>query len=335
MRTQNIISILFLALFQVFTVHYCFAQFAPPAGQPGTTAMHRDSSAFIGWADTCIVTRGYINIADTLFSYNGSNKATYGSYLYATGPSDEYVVSLGDHGSVILGFDTPVADGPGPDFAVFENSFGDLFLELAFVEVSSDGQNFVRFPAISNIPENEQITTFGTIDATQIHNFAGKYRMGYGTPFDLTELKDSSGIDINRITHIRIVDVGGCLFPEFAVYDSQGHKVNDPWPTPFDTGGFDLDAIGVIHNIFQGICPGGLMTQPTLFPNPMVDILTLDPGLCRNADFYLMNTNGEQVIHKNISGKATIEISDMRSGLYIARIILEDGSSHIRKLIKK
>lgn len=335
MRTKNIIFILFLTLSHSLTVYNSYSQFAPPAGQPGTTAMYRDSSAFIGWADTCTVTRGFINIADTNFTYNGSNKATYGSYLYATGPSDEYVVSLGDQGSVILGFDTPVADGPGPDFAVFENSFGDFFLELAFVEVSSDGLNFVRFPAISYVSENEQISTFGTIDATQIHNFAGKYRMGYGTPFDLADLKDSAGIDLNRITHIRIIDVGGCISPEFAIYDSQGHKVNDPWPTPFDTGGFDLDAIGVIHNIFQGICPGGLITQPTLTPNPFVDKLTLDPGLCRNADFYLMNTNGEQIIHKNISGKATFATSSLKSGLYVARIILEDGSSHIRKLIKK
>lgn len=335
MRTKNIIFFLFFTLSQSFTIYYSFAQFAPPAGQPGTTAMHRDSSAFIGWADTCIVTRGYINIADTLFTYNGSNKATYGSYLYATGSSDEYVVSLGDQGSVILGFDTPVADGPGPDFAVFENSFGDFFLELAFVEVSSDGLNFVRFPAISNISENEQISTFGTIDATQIHNFAGKYRMGYGTPFDLADLKDSVGIDLSRITHIRIVDVGGCISPEFAIYDSQGHKVNDPWPTPFDTGGFDLDAIGVIHNIFQGICPGGLFTQPTLFPNPFTDKLILDPGLCRNADFCLMNAQGKPVTCRNISGETTIETSTLESGLYVARIILEDGSSHIRKLIKK
>jgi hypothetical protein len=33
----------------------------------------------------------------------------------------------------------------------------------------------------------------------------------------------------------------------YASCDSQGHQINDPWPTPFPTGGFDLDAVGVIH----------------------------------------------------------------------------------------
>ena len=38
----------------------------------------------------------------------------------------------------------------------------------------------------------------------------------------------------------------------YASYDSQGNIINDPFPTPFETGGFDLDAIGVIHS-FVGI----------------------------------------------------------------------------------
>ena len=54
---------------------------------------------------------------------------------------------LGDDGSLVLTFPAPIADGAGPDFAVFENAFSTEFLELAFVEVSSDGTNFTRFPA--------------------------------------------------------------------------------------------------------------------------------------------------------------------------------------------
>ena len=36
---------------------------------------------------------------------------------------------VGDGGSAILTFDTPIANGPGFDFAVFENGFSDTFLE--------------------------------------------------------------------------------------------------------------------------------------------------------------------------------------------------------------
>ena len=87
--------------------------------------------------------------------------ASFGSAASALGPADAYdfgtglpstspttVVSLGDGGSITLTFAHPLSDGTGPDLAVFENAFNDTFLELAFVEVSSDGANFVRFPAI-------------------------------------------------------------------------------------------------------------------------------------------------------------------------------------------
>ncbi|MEZ4549679.1 MAG: hypothetical protein R2874_04140 [Desulfobacterales bacterium] len=51
-------------------------------------------------------------------------------------------VVLGRGGSIILTFDPPVENGEGWDFAVFENSFNDFNLELAFVEVSSNGTDF-------------------------------------------------------------------------------------------------------------------------------------------------------------------------------------------------
>ena len=38
-----------------------FAQgpYAPAAGISGTTAMHKDSSVFVAWADHCSINRGY------------------------------------------------------------------------------------------------------------------------------------------------------------------------------------------------------------------------------------------------------------------------------------
>jgi len=59
------------------------------------------------------------------------------------------VLSLGDMGQATLTFDVEIEDGEGWDFAVFENSLDDTFLELAFVEVSSDGEDFYLFPAVS------------------------------------------------------------------------------------------------------------------------------------------------------------------------------------------
>jgi hypothetical protein len=106
----------------------------------------------------------------------------------------------------------------------------------------------VRFSAVSLTQTQTQIPNLGAIDTTEIHNFAGKYRMGYGTPFDLEELKNANEwVDVSAITHVRLVDVVGTLLDAYASHDSEGTKINDPWVTDFSTGGFDLDAVGVIH----------------------------------------------------------------------------------------
>ena len=155
---------------------------------------------------------------------------------------------MGDGGVAVLTFASPIANGPGWDFAVFENSFDGRFLELAFVEVSSDGIHYQRFPSVSLTQTNTQVGSWGLLDPTYIYNLAGKYAAGYGTPFDLEEIKDINPlVDVTRITHVRIIDVVGCLNDAYCSYDSQGNKINDPWPTPFGTGGFDLDAVGVRH----------------------------------------------------------------------------------------
>ena len=54
-------------------------------------------------------------------------------------------------------------------------------------------------------------------------------------------------MDVNNITHIKVIDVIGSIDPTIATYDHNGNVINDPFPTPFPSSGFDLDAIGVIH----------------------------------------------------------------------------------------
>lgn len=251
------------------------AQFAPAAGLHGSTALWKDSSIFAAWATGCTLQRGYRDIAqpDSGFASVGNEAAAIG----AAGING--VVSLGDGGSATLTFAQPIYNGPGFDFAVFENGFatgetGMAFLEFAFVEVSSDGINFVRFPAISHIQDTAQLAMVG-IDCSLVHNLAGKYVNGYGTPFDLEELKDEPGLDVNHITHVRVIDVVGSIHPNFATYDSEGNKVNDPYPTPFPSGGFDLDAVGVIHTA-NASSISTFDTQHSIcdiqvFPNPVAN----------------------------------------------------------------
>ena len=220
--------------------------FPPAAGQPGSDAVAGNDSRITLWADTAEINRG-----PRLIDAVNPNPAGFGEPEYALGPADATpedpytVVSLGDGGSATVTFASPIGDVPGPDIVVFENGFSAGFLELGHVEVSSDGVNFFRFPSTSLTPASANIGEGGSVNPTNVRNLAGKYLAGYGTPFDLAELRSlSPGLDIQRITHVRVFDVVGTNNPLYATRDSAGGIVIDPYPTNYFTGGFDLDAVG-------------------------------------------------------------------------------------------
>jgi len=252
-----------LKLFKIVFFINCtvFAQFSPIIGEQGCIAIHMDSPLFVNWAEEGEVDRGWMNIADTTLG-----KVTFGEIDFAYGVPDPAVLSLGDGGSASFFFENTLFDGEGYDFAVFENAFDAYFLELAFVEVSSDGENFVRFESQSVTSREAQLGSFDLLATEELHNLAGKYPAQWGTPFDLNELSIHSELDINAISHIRIVDVVGSVNPLYATYDSYGRTINEPWPTAFEQGGFDLDAIGVIH---QNLLSIDEHSEVLIYPNPV------------------------------------------------------------------
>lgn len=308
-------------------------QYPPPAGMPGSTAIAADSNIFVEWAQECVLYRGYLNISDTTFYLNGNNKASYGLSSDATGMADNVVVSLGDKGMAVLTFQTPLVDANGYDFAIFENSFNDNFLELAFVEASSDGIHFFRFPSVSLIDSTTQTGGYETTDATKIHNLAGKYRALYGTPFDIAELSNNALLDKNNITHIRIIDVVGSVNPLYGNRDSQGHLINDPFPTPFEGGGFDLDAVGVIHNkIFNSVAENRQTLK--VLPNPANDQvqIIIDAEI---RQMYIYDLNGKMLLLNEQNRSNTIDISGLATGMYQIVIEYNNGEVGRSKFIKQ
>ena len=320
-----------LALFSLFTLNYLFAQgpYAPAVGNEGNTAIHKDSTVFEAWATNCNLQRGWQNIADTSLG-----QPSIGTNVSATGASMvNGLVSMGDGGIATLTFNGFIFDDTGADFAVFENSFDGMFLELAFVEVSSDGVTFFRFDAISLTPNSVQLDNNAQMDATYIHNLAGKYRAGYGTPFDLAELDGIAGLDISKITHVRIVDVVGSINPLFGTYDSQNNIINDPYPTPFPSGGFDLDAIGVIHFSTTSI-EEQMESQFNIYPNPFNEVLTIQNNENSLITYQLSDVYGKILISETISvSNPKFETSNFKSGIYFLTIT-KDNKRFTKKLIK-
>lgn len=285
-------------------------------GTDGCQAISATSTDIKAWATTCTIERGYQDIA------TATTRVTYGSESDATGAvtntNNMGVVSLGDGGSATLTFNGYITNGEGYDFCVFENAFNDSFLELAFVEVSSDGEHFVRFPAVSLTQTSVQTGPTGSTDPTHIHNLAGKYRSLYGTPFDLEELRGEPNLDIDHVTHVRIVDVVGSIDPDYGTTDSQGNLVNDPYPTDTYSGGFDLDGIGVIHYLSnQSITT----PQPTfsLYPNPATNAVVIS-NATTGSQALIYDMTGRLVLQQTLNGETLINLTSLQPGIYMIKV---------------
>jgi len=319
---------LFISCF--FTLTAGFAQSYPPAAeQPGSTAVHKDSSQFVAWATGITVQRGLVNFSNPDATAGGSNYATVGLPENATGFPDGSIVSLGDGGHAIATFNAAITNGPGFDFAVFENG-STAYLELAFVEVSSDGVNFFRFPNHSETQTETQIGSFGTPQAQYLNNIAGKYGAQYGTPFDISDLPDDSLLDKNNITHVKVVDVVGSVNPDYASYDSFDNAVNDSFPTPFASCGFDLQAVGVINQQVLSL-PGLNTAKVVLYPNPAQGQLYIRSDFALNVELY--DVAGRKVLSfKNSSANQPMDISGLKSGVYNVMVTL-DARTEVLPLI--
>ncbi len=312
-----------------------FAQsgpYSPAADSAGSDAISKDSIIISGWVTNVQVFRGFQDVSQ------GGPLASVGDESLATGKADGQVVSLGDSGVALITLDEPLADHQGVDFAVFENGLYDManggyFLELAFVEVSSNGTDFYRIPNASLTDTQVQVGTFGTLDPTMINGLAGKYRTGYGTPFDLSVLDTVAGLDLSAVTHIRIVDVIGSVQDTYASYDSHGRKVNDPWPTPFGSSGFDLDAVALIDETLLSI-PVAEKQSIEVYPNPATGSIRISSlghqnihGLLEVFDIF-----GRRVYAADVTGRETfINIDGWPEGVYLIKV----GSSEVTKLIKQ
>lgn len=236
---------------------------------------------FRGWATSVV---SYAPAPGVFAVWADPNKAlgkATGDYrdVVSLGDLDQSQIGMSlEPGQITLAFGEPVRDCNGYDFVVFENGLvsnyntgggsikGQMFAELGYVEVSSNGVDFVRFPSVSLTAG--LVGMYGTIEISDIYNLAGKHPNGNGvctgTPFDLSEITQeedvvSGVVDINNISYIRIVDIPGSgdfedeavehieagSWPVWDFYVSK-HPIYDAWLT-FESSGVDLEAVGILE----------------------------------------------------------------------------------------
>ena len=334
MRKLLFISAALLACIQVQ------AQYAPQANVAGSDAIPAASPHFVAWAVRCHIDRGLKQIDDASLGY-----AEVGDSTAAYGMPDGSVVSLGDSGRAVLTFANPIINGPGADFAVFENGFPnpanaeEAFLEFAFTEVSSDGVHFFRFPAASLTPLTTQVPAAGTyMNARLVNNLAGKYIGNFGTPFDLQELAGLPGLNVNHITHVRLVDVIGSVGAH-ACLDASGRKINDPFTTPFPGSGFDLDAVGVIHQLTPSAIPGvNKSLALNVYPNPSHGQLTVTclTAFTGKLSILLSDATGRVLItHTTADKESILSLDALSAGIYYLTVRDENGQQWAGKVFRQ
>ncbi|MBN1906187.1 MAG: VPLPA-CTERM sorting domain-containing protein [Deltaproteobacteria bacterium] len=285
------------------------AGFLGPAGE-GVAATDTNGNyvnpIFVGWATEVV---SYVP-SDNTGAYGQNGIGTqFANPALALGPvtgNNMNIVTLGDMnmaeinswtnnlginppggitgpGILTLGFDNAIYNGEGADFAAFENGFvsnystgagsvaGQMFAELGFVDVSTNGTDFARFPSdylnYPNATTNGMVdnridlngtgtmvsTNYLTQDVSNIYNLVGKhanaYSASWGTPFDLDDLLNdplvlSGAVDLNEINYVRIVDIPG----NGTLTDADGNPIYDAWVT-WGSGGLDFEALGVINAV--------------------------------------------------------------------------------------
>ena len=240
------------------------AHAGPYSGPSDTTnvidpAIPSASPLIAGWANS-------IDAGRTSFAARGSTMISATGFNSLGDLSADEIAAGAIPGFLTVTFLHDVFNGPGADFAVFENGFefgspNGLFAEFAYVEVSSNGSDFLRFPSIStNVAPVTGSGAFAGFDVSNIYNLAGKHASGFGTPFDLQELASDplvagGTVDLNAIAYVKLVDIPG----NGGFLDSQGHPILDNWLTSGGGGGYDFRlpaglGVGVIHAVPEPGC---------------------------------------------------------------------------------
>ena len=283
---------------QLPEAYYPGAPEAPDLGIPGWTGPEGDGIAggYTGQTERNYPNPAFAGYADDYVNYDNSGQSIYNDYdkcpecitgrPYNDAGWIRQIVTLGDMdlamladhfgpapsgtyhpGEITAVFnESPIVNGEGPDFATFENGFvlgwttAEVFGELAFVEVSSNGADFIRFPTHSLTPKWPG--AYGCFIASGVFGMTGKHINAYGdqwgTPFDLEWIADhplvlDGTVDLNDIRYVRQVDIPGGG-PTDAngqntgmFLDSHGNVIFDSWVT-WGSGGADLDAVGVLNS---------------------------------------------------------------------------------------
>ncbi len=128
---------------------------------------------------------------------------------------------------------------------------------------------------------------------------------------------------------------------DFAGQDALGLSLNG-WPLGFPGHWNDVDHTNSLYFIVEhptilGTDEFEIYSMIKIFPNPVIDYLSIEVNTLKLKNIRVFNALGSQVIHINIneySKTKQIDFTTIKSGLYFLIIETIDGQTMIKKILK-
>ena len=112
----------------------------------------------------------------------------------------------------------------------------------------------------------------------------------------------------------------GILDDSIGSKDASGDLVNDPFPTPFESCGFDLDGVGVLHQVPLADKAFKTETSLRIYPVPCISGLYVEDPDERFQNWVLLDLNGRTIQQGKFRGqRQKIDLGGIPQGSYFLR----------------
>ena len=98
----------------------------------------------------------------------------------------------------------------------------------------------------------------------------------------------------------------------FGSRDAKNNLINDPYPTPYPSAGFDLDAVGVINS--EALDLEEMTTNVSIFPNPSTGVFTINAPGENRVEVY--SVKGENLFQQNFIDSTKVDLTTFPKGMY-------------------
>jgi hypothetical protein len=238
------------------------------------------------------------------------------------------VFGLGLGGVIVVRFDRPIADRPGPDFTVFENAFHyvmsgkeRIYAEPGAVAVSRDGVEYIEYPF-------DSLTLAGCAGVTPTN--------GERDPADPTvsggDSFDLAALGIDSVRYVRIRDVTGFVLA------NRDHPFWD-----FTLTGFELDAVVALRGEggSSSVGSGSIALGAAIHPNPIAGMAAIRITLDRAATVGARLFDGLGGEVRSIAGRTLgpgrhgipLDVTGLPDGLYLIAIDIDGRPTEVLRAV--